>query len=106
MIRAAFALLAASSTAFADAPPAFRLGEKDRLAFSRGERGWAAFNNGTADKRIRVQTGLPKGTYCDTVHDTRGGSCTGPRVRVNSTGFASVVVRAKDAVAFTRADRL
>jgi alpha-amylase len=76
------------------------------IAFSKGDRGWAAFNNGTADKRIRVQTGLPQGTYCDAVHDTRGGSCTGTRVRVNSTGFASVVVRAKDALAFTRADRL
>jgi alpha-amylase len=76
------------------------------IAFSKGSRAWAAFNNGPADQRIRVQTGLPKGTYCDTVHDTKGGSCTGPRVRVNSTGFASVTVRAKDAVAFTRADRL
>ena len=80
--------------------------DANAIAFSRGSRGWAAFNNGTSDTTIRVQTGLPKGTYCDTVHDTMGGSCTGPTVRVNSTGFARVTVKAKDAVAFTRADRV
>ena len=77
------------------------------IAFSKGSRGWAAFNNGTADKRIRVQTGLPRGTYCDTVHGAKaGGSCTGPAVKVGRTGKATVTVRDKDAVAFTRADRL
>jgi alpha-amylase len=77
------------------------------IAFSKGNRGWAAFNNGTADKTIRVQTGLPKGTYCDTVHGTKAaGACSGPTVTVNTTGFASVTVGDKDAVAFTRADRL
>jgi alpha-amylase len=76
------------------------------IAFSRGSRGWAAFNNGTAAKTIRVQTGLPRGTYCDTVHDTAGAGCSGPRITVGATGFATVAVPAKDAVAFTRADRL
>jgi alpha-amylase len=77
------------------------------IAFSKGNRGWAAFNNGTADKTIRVQTGLPKGTYCDTVHGTKAaGACSGPTVTVNTTGFATVTLGDKDAVAFTRADRL
>lgn len=77
------------------------------IAFSKGTRGWVAFNNGTADQEIRVQTGLPAGTYCDTIHGTKSaGACSGPSVTVNSTGFATVTVGDKDAVAFTRADRL
>jgi alpha-amylase len=77
------------------------------VAFSRGNRGWVAFNNSTSDQQIRVQTGLPKGTYCDTVHGRRqGGSCAGPSVSVNATGFATVVVKAKDSVAIIRAGRV
>lgn len=77
------------------------------IAFSKGTLGWAAFNNGTEAKQIRVQTGLPKGSYCDIIHGKRAGSsCTGPNVSVNTTGFATVTVGAKDAVAFKRTDRL
>ena len=77
------------------------------VAFSKGNRGWVAFNNSTADKQIRVQTGLPQGTYCDTVHGAKtGGACSGPSVVVNSTGFTTVTVKAKDSLAITRADRL
>ena len=77
------------------------------IAFSRGSRGWAAFNNGTAAKTIRVQTGLRAGTYCDIIHGTKsGGSCSGPRVRVNNNGVAMVRVGARDAVAFTKQDRV
>jgi alpha-amylase len=76
------------------------------IAFSKGNKGWVAFNNGTASKQIHVQTGLPAGTYCDIVHDTDPGSgCTGSPVVVGRTGFATVTVGAKDAVAFSRADR-
>jgi len=77
------------------------------VAFSKGSRGWAAFNNDTLDKQIRVQTGMPKGTYCDTVHGKLAkGTCTGPSLSVNSTGFTTVTVKAKDSLAFTRADRI
>jgi alpha-amylase len=76
------------------------------IAFSKDRKGWAAFNNGTADKQISVQTGLPAGTYCDVIHDTNPGTgCTGPTVVVDSSGFTRVTVGSKDAVAFTRADR-
>jgi alpha-amylase len=76
------------------------------IAFSRGSRGWAAFNNGAAEKEIRVQTGLRAGTYCDVIHDTNpGAGCAGPTVSVNSTGFATVTVGAHDAVALRRSDR-
>jgi len=37
------------------------------IAFSRGSRGWAAFNNGTEDKTIRVQTGMAPGRYRDAI---------------------------------------
>lgn len=69
-------------------------------------KAWAAFNNGTADKQIHVRTGLPAGTYCDIIHDANPGTgCTGPTVVVDSSGFTTVTVDSKDAVAFTRADR-
>jgi alpha-amylase len=77
------------------------------IAFSGGNRGWVAFNNSSSDRRIRVQTGLPKGTYCDTAHGGKAGrSCAGPTIAVNATGFASVLVKAKDSVAITRVDRI
>ena len=76
------------------------------IAFSKDSKGWAAFNNGTADKQIHVRTGLPAGTYCDIIHDTNPATgCTGPTVVVDSSGFTTVTVSSRDAVAFTRADR-
>jgi alpha-amylase len=76
------------------------------IAFSKDSKGWAAFNNGTADKQIHVRTGLPAGTYCDIIHGANPGTgCTGPTVVVDSSGFTTVTVGSNDAVAFTRADR-
>ena len=70
------------------------------IAFSRGRRGWAAFNNGTTDQTITVQTGLRRGTYCDLVSGRRSGfSCTGAAVVVGADGRATTTVKAKDAVA-------
>lgn len=77
------------------------------IAFSKGNRGWAAFNNGAEAKQIRVQTGLAKGTYCDIISGAKvGGSCAGTTVVVNSTGFTTVTVPAKAAVAFKKSDRI
>jgi alpha-amylase len=77
------------------------------IAFCKDAKGWAAFNNGTEAREIRVQTGLPAGTYCDIIHDKDSGkACDGPKVVVTSSGLATVIVAAKDAVAFTRADRI
>jgi alpha-amylase len=76
-------------------------------AISEDSKGWAAFNNGTEAKRIRVQTGLSVGTYCDVIHDKDScKGCDGQTVVVTSSGLATVTVGAKDAVAFTRADRI
>ncbi len=77
------------------------------IAFSKGNRGWAAFNNGTAAKQIRVQTGLAKGTYCNIISGPKvGGACKGTTVTVNATGFATVTIGAKSAVAFKKSDRI
>ena len=77
------------------------------ISFSRGNRGWIAINNGTADKTITVKTGLARGTYCDLIHGAAsGGSCSGPTVTVAGDGTATVTVPAKDAVAADRQSRL
>ncbi|MGL5808826.1 MAG: alpha-amylase [Nocardioides sp.] len=76
------------------------------IAFSRGNKGWIALNNGPEPATIEVRTGLPRGTYCDIIHSERtDGACTGPTVTVGASGVASVTVPATDAVAFDRRDR-
>jgi alpha-amylase len=75
------------------------------IAFSRGNRGWIALNNGAADKTMTFHTGLPRGTYCDVIHGNLvAGDCTGRTFTVDSHGNARVRVPAKDAVAFTAKD--
>jgi len=72
------------------------------IAFSRGNRGFFTTNNATTAKTITVQTGLPRGTYCDLVHGSMAhGSCSGPTVTVARSGKATITVGAKDSVAFT-----
>ena len=71
------------------------------IAFSKGNRGWAAFNNGSEAKTIQVQSGLPRATYCDVVNDTAARGCSAP-VGVGRDGYATVVVGARDAVAIQR----
>jgi alpha-amylase len=85
------------------------------LAFSRGKKGWAAFNNNaTPDYRkqsgvrtITVNTGLKKGSYCDIISGGKKGKhCTGTVVKVKAHGKATVRLPARGAVAFTKKDRL
>lgn len=78
------------------------------IAFSRGNRGFFSTNNETAAKTITVQTGLPRGTYCDRIHGAvqSNGSCSAPAVTVNSHGSATITVNAYDSIAFTLQDRL
>jgi alpha-amylase len=72
------------------------------ISFRRG-RGWVAFNNDTAAAPLTVQTGLPRGRYCDLVTGRRsGGGCTGTTVVVGSSGRTTVTVPAKGAIAVTR----
>jgi alpha-amylase len=85
------------------------------LAFSRGSKGWAGFNNNaTPDhannsgvRTITVQTGMRKGTYCDIISGGKSvGDCTGRTVRVRANGTATIRISARGAVAFTEKDRL
>jgi alpha-amylase len=76
----------------------FYTDEFNVIAFSKGNRGWVAFNNGSDPERVRVQTGLPGGTYCDVVNDTPARGCSA-RVRVDRNGYVDVRVGARDAVA-------
>ncbi len=73
------------------------------VAFSRGDRGWFAVNNGEEPVTVTVATGLGRGTYCDTLGAARtpGGGCTGDEVRVGADGSATVTVDAKSAAALT-----
>jgi alpha-amylase len=74
------------------------------IAFSRGNRGWAAFNNGSSPKQITVQTGLRPGTYCDAVSGGDGG-CSGTKVVVTGSGRATVTVPSLGALAIDHTDR-
>jgi alpha-amylase len=79
------------------------------IAFSKGNRGWAGFNNGAAAQTVTVQTGLPKGSYCNVVTGGRSGAgCAGGAapVSVNAGGVATVTLGSLDAVALDRANRL
>ncbi len=77
------------------------------IAFSRGHRGWIAINNATTPVTHMFQTGLPHGTYCDVIHgDYSFRSCSGPTVRVDRHGRATITVGAKDSVAFTAGNRV
>ncbi len=75
----------------------FYTDDENVIAFSRGNRGWAAFNNGALAKTITVQTGMAPGSYRDAI----GGST----IQVRANGTAEVNVGAKNAVAIDRTDR-
>ena len=81
----------------------FYTDEFNVIAFSKGNRGWAAFNNGSAAKQIRVQTGLPQRHLLRRGHRPQAGERVHRApVTVNSTGFATVTVPAYEAVAIKR----
>ncbi|SEQ29681.1 alpha-amylase [Microlunatus flavus] len=81
--------------------------ELNVLAFGRGSKGWAAFNNSTGDRRIVVKTGLKEGRYCDLVTGRKvDGSCSGVTVEVREGGRVNLTVPPRRAVAITRQTRL
>lgn len=64
----------------------------NQIAFSRGNRGFIAFNGQyRVDLSQHLQTGLPAGVYCDLASGSKQGSfCSGTSVTVASDGFASI----------------
>ena len=52
-----------------------------QIAFSRGNKTFIALNLEGYDINTRLQTGLPKGTYCDVISgNLENGRCTGKSV--------------------------
>ncbi|KPU77312.1 uncharacterized protein Dana_GF27675 [Drosophila ananassae] len=65
----------------------------NQIAFSRGGKGFVAFNNDNYDLNSSLQTGLPAGTYCDVISGMKNGSsCTGKTVTVGSDGRANISI--------------
>ncbi|XP_063239712.1 alpha-amylase-like [Bacillus rossius redtenbacheri] len=67
--------------------------DNKQIAFSRGSKGFVAFNDDTSDMKQTIQTSLPAGTYCDVVSGSKSGSsCTGKTVTVDSSSKAYVEI--------------
>jgi alpha-amylase len=65
------------------------------LAFSRGNVGFVALNNGNAAWHATLDTGLPAGTYCNIVHGLRapgGTSCASDSVSIDGSGRVTLDV--------------
>lgn len=70
----------------------------NQIAFGRGNRAFAAWNGDDSDMKVRLQTGLPTGAYCDIISGKRvGNSCSGLKIYVSPDGSAEMNI-AKDAV--------
>lgn len=71
----------------------------NQIAFSRGNRGFIAFNGQyRVDFNQVLQTGLPAGTYCDLAAGSKSGNtCSGTSVTVNSDGTASIFLSSEAA---------
>lgn len=62
-----------------------------QIAFSRGNRGFIAFNLETFDLNQTLQTGLAAGSYCDMASGSKDGSrCTGTTITVDGSGNAAI----------------
>ncbi|MFD0775660.1 carbohydrate-binding module family 20 domain-containing protein, partial [Streptomonospora algeriensis] len=89
------------ATAVGDAPAAERARDSAaRIAFDRGERGFAAFNATGSDWTLTAPTALPDGSYCDVANGTIGatGRCGSGAYEV-AGGTVTVTVPAEGVVA-------
>lgn len=70
------------------------------IAFSRGDRGFVAINNGADSVVTTVPTGMAAGTYCDVLTGgASGASCTGTTVTVDAGGAVHLTLGPESAVA-------
>jgi alpha-amylase len=70
------------------------------IAFSRGDKGFVAINNGSGGATVDVVTGLAPGTYCDLLTGgLTGAICGGKSVGVDAVGHVHFDLPAKSAVA-------
>lgn len=64
---------------------------RNQIAFSRGNKGFIAFNLESGNMDAILQTGLPSGTYCDVASGAKvDGQCTGLTVIVGPDGKAQI----------------
>ncbi|KAG4073443.1 hypothetical protein HA402_000667 [Bradysia odoriphaga] len=73
----------------------------NQIAFGRGNRTFVAWNGEKTDLKIHLQTGLPRGTYCDIISGNRiGNDCLGLKIHVSPNGTAEIDISkdAKDGV--------
>ncbi|KAJ8701160.1 hypothetical protein PTI98_004117 [Pleurotus ostreatus] len=71
----------------------------DRIAFSRGKSGFVAINNSDSPWSATLNTGLPKGSYCDVVSGgAKASKCTGPTLKVGADGKLATTIPARSAV--------
>lgn len=62
-----------------------------QIAFSRGNKGFIVFNPEQKEIDQQIQTGLPKGTYCDVISGKKEGSaCTKSSIHVDDKGMAQI----------------
>jgi alpha-amylase len=79
---------------------------RDGVAFSRGDKGFVAINNGGVPMIATIKTGLSAGAYCDRLTGgLDGAGCAGVQVDVDAAGMAPVAVGAKAAIAIDVATR-
>lgn len=63
----------------------------NQIAFGRGNRAFAAWNGENTDLKVRLQTGLPSGAYCDIISGGRvGNQCSGLKIYVSPDGSAEI----------------
>ncbi|XP_066583110.1 alpha-amylase A-like [Prorops nasuta] len=66
----------------------------NQIAFSRGNKGFVAFNADNSDLVASILTNLPPGRYCDIISGNLvNGRCTGKEIIVNADGTANVNIQ-------------
>ena len=70
----------------------------NQIAFSRGNKGFIAINNGDTWMKEHLFTGLPPGGYCDVISGSRSstGGCTGRIVYVSDCNEATFYIPKDD----------
>jgi alpha-amylase len=70
------------------------------IAFSRGDKGFVAINNGTTALATSVTTSLAEGLYCDRLTGgVAGGGCAGTTIVVSTGGQVQLTLPPRSAIA-------
>lgn len=70
---------------------------RQQIAFSRGEKGFIAWNLDEYDLQVNLQTCLPAGIYCDVISGSKlDNQCTGSKIEVNEEGEARIFLSSED----------